>query len=376
LRAVSAISASDIWSVGNVGGHALATHWNGSQWSIVSAPNAGVGDNILNGVSGTSSADVWEVGYYWFGTENRTLIEHWDGAAWSIVPSPNTNKRLNVLNGVVAISPSDAWAVGSATSGQAFDLTTLILHWDGTSWSIIPSPSPGTPGFNELNAVAANSANDVWAVGSLTNSGEFAQTLIQHWDGTSWSVIPSANVPNTNNELYGVVALGPNDVWAVGYWGNAAFGFFTLVEHWNGSTWSVVSSPSPAGDDILYAVSATGASDIWAVGRSRNTFTFRTSGLIEHWDGNSWSQVFGPGAEALYGVVAVSPGDAWAVGDSSGLASIGRWNGSSWSTFPSPQVAGRLFAATAISACDVWAVGQRYVEGVGILTLNEHFSCN
>jgi len=378
LRAVSAVNQNDIWSVGT-NSHALAEHWNGSQWSIVSAPNAGVGDNILNGVSGNSSTDVWEVGYYWFGTENRTLIEHWDGAAWSIVPSPNEYKRLNVLNGVTAISPSNAWAVGNATSSQAPDQTTLILHWDGTSWSTVPSPSPGTGGHNELSAVAAYSANDIWAVGSLTNSGDYSKTLIEHWDGTSWSVIPSANVPGVNNGLYGVVALAPNDVWAVGYEGVVEFE--TLIEHWDGSAWAVVPSPSPEGfSSILSAVSSTGASDIWTVGRTRNPFTFRTGSLIEHWNGNSWTEVIGFGGDgpdsALYGVAAVSPGDAWAVGDSGGLALIGRWSGSSWSAFPSPYVAARLFAATAISACDVWAVGQRYVESVGFLTLNEHFSCN
>jgi hypothetical protein len=162
----------------------------------------------------------------------------------------------------------------------------------------------------------------------------------------------------------------------MGYSGISSNGFSTLVQHWNGSTWSIVSSPNPQNDDILSAVSATAANDIWAVGRSRNPFTSRTSALIERWDGNRWSQVFGFGADALYGVAAVSPGDAWTVGDSAGLSSIGRWNGSSWSAFPSPSVAGRLYAATAITACDVWAVGQRYVEGVGILTLNERFTCN
>jgi hypothetical protein len=377
LRAVSARSASDVWTAGQFSGHALTEHWNGSEWSQVSAPNAGVGSNILNGVSGTSSTDVWEVGYYWFGTENRTLIEHWDGAAWTIVPSPNEYVRLNVLNGVDAISPSDAWAVGRASSGQAFDQTTLILHWDGTSWSIVPSPSPGT-WFNELYGVAANSADDVWAVGSRTSASEYAKTLIEHWDGTSWSVIPSPNVPGVNNELYGVVALGPNDVWAVGYQGVVEFE--TLIEHWDGSAWTIVPSPSvPGYSSILSAVSASGPSDIWAVGRTRNPDNYRTGTLIEHWDGNSWSQVIAFGGNgpdhALYGVTAVSPGDAWAVGDSGGLALIGRWNGSSWANFPSPPIAGRLLAATAITACDVWAVGQRYVENIGFQTLNEHFTC-
>lgn len=375
VRAVSATSASDIWAVGD-NSHTLAEHWNGSSWSIVSTPNNGVGDNILNGVNGSASNDVWEVGYYAFGTWKQTLIEHWNGIEWSLVLSPNTNNRLNELNGVVAISATNAWAVGSASSGNALDQITLTLHWDGTAWSIIPSPSPGTLGLNSLYAVAANSANDVWAVGSFTNTGEFAQTLIVHWDGTSWEVTPSANVSGDNNELYGVVALAPDNVWAVGYHGNAAFGFLTLIEHWNGATWSIVSSPSPFGDDILRAVSASGATDIWSVGRSRNPSTFRTTGLLEHWNGNTWSQVLGLAAEdtVLYGVAAVSPADAWAVGDGGGLALIGRWDGSSWNVFPSPNVTGRLLATTAITACDAWAVGLQYVEGVGFLTLNEHFT--
>ena len=100
--------------------------------------------------------------------------------------------------------------------------------------------------------------------------------------------------------------------------------------------------------------------------------------MIEHWNGNSWSQVFGAGPEdsALYGVAAISPGEAWAVGDGAGLTLIDRWNGSSWSVFPSPNVTGRLNATTAITACDVWAVGQRYVPNTAMLTLNEHFTCN
>jgi len=376
LSAVSAISASDIWAVGN-NSHTLAEHWNGSSWSMVSTPNAGVGENILNGVSGTASTDVWEVGYFAFGTWKRTLIEHWNGTDWSIIPSPNPNNRLNQLNGVVSISSANAWAVGNTSSGNALDQTTLILQWDGAQWSIAPSPSPGTGGLNTLYAVAGTAANDIWAVGSFTNNGEFAQTLVAHWDGSSWSLIPSANMPGTNNELYSVVALSPNDVWAVGYWGNAASGFSTLVEHWNGSTWSMVSSPNPQGDNFLSAVSDTSANDVWAVGRSRNPSTFMTTTLIEHWDGNSWSQVQGFGVEpesAAYGVAAVSPGDAWAVGDGGGLALIGRWNGSSWGVFPSPSVTGRLLGTAAITACDVWAVGLQYVEGVGFLTLNEHFT--
>src|SRR4030095_6035222 len=100
----------------------------------------GIGDNVLNSVSGSASTDVWGVGYYTFEIEKRTLVEHWNGSEWSIVPSPNTDKRINVLNGMVAISPSNVWAVGSATS-DGLEQTTLILQ------------CPGTAGLNTLYAV-------------------------------------------------------------------------------------------------------------------------------------------------------------------------------------------------------------------------------
>ncbi len=370
LTAVRAIGANDIWSVGE-NSHTLAEHWNGTTWSKAKTPNTGIGQNVLNGVSGTTSTDVWEVGYYTFGVEERTLIEHWNGASWSIVPSPNSGKVNNVLNGVVAISPTNVWAVGSADSNIVADRTTLILHWDGTSWRIVPSPSPGTDGLNSLAGVtaASNSANDVWAVGNSSSSG-FLSTLTEHWNGSTWSVVPSPNVAGTNNALNGVVALGANNVWAVGYSGS---GFFsTLTEHWNGSGWSIVSSPD-AGSDVLYGVSGTGASDVWADGEFDASF-------IEHWNGSSWSivaNVNNVASNYLRGVAAVSPGDAWAVGSDGTNPLIKHWNGSSWSIFanPEPGGGGADFGVTAITSCDVWAVGRTYATNIGFQTLDEHFTC-
>ena len=256
LTAASTITSSDIWSVG-YDGSTLAEHYNGTGWSIASTPNAGVGKNVINTVSGSSSTDVWEAGYYWAGAEQLTLIEHWNGVNWSIVPSANSGKVYNVLNGIVAISPTNAWAVGSADSGNS-DQTTLILHWDGTSWSVISSPSPGTAGLNVLYGVTANSASDIWAAGSLQSNGSPEQTLIEHYNGSTWSVVSSPNVSGTNSGLFSVTGLGQNNVWAVGYSGS---GWWTaLVEHWNGSSWSIIPSPNRGSQysDILYSVSGTG----------------------------------------------------------------------------------------------------------------------
>jgi hypothetical protein len=156
-----------------------------------------------------------------------------------------------------------------------------------------------------------------------------------------------------------------------------------LVEHWNGSSWSIVPSPDPQNtSSILRTVSATGAADIWADGFSTNLLTNRDGVLIEHWNGSSWSISAGvspyPGPSDLYGAAALSPGDAWAVGGSGGLTLIERWNGSSWTvlTSPNPNGGDTLLATTAITSCDVWAVGETYITNIGFQTLDEHFTCN
>src|SRR6266568_1987240 len=109
---------------------------------------------------------------------------------WSVVPSPNGSSSSG-LSAVAAVSANDVWAVGSSGS-QMSGGQTLIEHWNGTSWSVVTSPGPAT-GNNELFSVSAASASSIWTVGFLTNntSGQTPndQTLIEHWNGSSWSVV-------------------------------------------------------------------------------------------------------------------------------------------------------------------------------------------
>src|SRR5207248_4313678 len=110
---------------------------------------------------------IWAVG----DLVSQTLVLHWDGSSWSIVPSPSPGSS-NYLRGVAAVSSNDVWAVGDYSGG------TLVLHWNGAKWSIVPSP-----GTAQLKRVAVVAANDVWAVGNYYNNG--VQTQIEHWDGSS-----------------------------------------------------------------------------------------------------------------------------------------------------------------------------------------------
>jgi hypothetical protein len=160
---------------------------------------------------------------------------------------------------VAVLAPNDIWAVGYAGSCFSCVGNTLILHWNGTAWSIVPSPNMGGS-TNNLYAVGAITANDIWAAGDYFN-GSIFQTLLLHWNGTAWSIVPSPNVSGVSNNMWEVAAIASNDVWAVGDAGR------TLALHWDGIGWSLASTPNPgAGPDLFYGADAVTSTDVWAVG--------------------------------------------------------------------------------------------------------------
>ncbi len=164
---------------------------------------------------------------------------------WKVVRSPNKTNS-NYLYAVTANSASDAWAVGSAYNSSIQNQLTLVEHWKGTSWAIVPSPNPGTAKFcgfqdyagNYLYGVAAISTNDVWAVGEICPYG-VGQTLAEHWNGTQWTLMASPSEPGAENStLVAVAAVSGNDVWTVGNYqvGGGAYQWNTLIEHWDWGT--------------------------------------------------------------------------------------------------------------------------------------------
>ncbi len=314
FNAVAVIAPTDVWAVG----HFVATagspnlqsiieHFNGVSWSLVPNPNPH-DTNRLDGISADSASDVWAVG-----SSSTTvgvtytqfpLVEHFNGVSWSEVSVVNPGTQI-VLRGVAALSPTNVWIVGFTDN---MNTAPVIEHFDGTAWSIVPSPNPGVAG-SILAAITAVSPTDIWAVGSNFSKGYVAQpALIEHWDGTRWSVVatPSGGAGN----LLGVSASSSTDVWAVG---NA--GINQMIEHWNGASWSVVTAPAPD-DTSLNAVTALGPNDAWAVGTGH--FSGSPMALLEHWDGSAWSVASSPlGAEHgdLNGVASLPGGLVWAVSE-------------------------------------------------------------
>jgi hypothetical protein len=320
LLATAAIADNDIWAVGfsdqvpapPVVDSTLAEHFNGTNWSIIPTPNVSSQGSEFFGVAGAVSNDVWAVGFR-FGTQNPDfgvqLIEHWDGTSWSVDTTGPTIEG-DSLQGVTVVSSNNFWAVGGA-GGNA-----LVEHWDGTSWSIVSNNVIASAGA--LSAVSADSANDVWAVGESGTGGP----PILHFDGTNWSLSLVPSHPDI--EATSVTALSPTNVWAVGSVGvffNHRTHRRAAIEHWDGTSWSIVSSPdptkSPGLDSSLDGIASISANDIWVVG-SVITSRGQMATLTEHWDGTSWKIIgsSNPGnfSDALFGATALSDGTAAAVG--------------------------------------------------------------
>ncbi len=147
----------------------------GAEWQIVTSPNGINPVNELHGVSVVSETDVWAVGVS-YNTErslSTTLIEHWNGVQWSVVPSPNPSSTLNILSAVAAVSTNDVWAVGFAPTSST---SVVIMHWNGTTWSVVPNPTSAMT-LTGLAALAVISTNDIWAVGSGRIGDEDATAL-------------------------------------------------------------------------------------------------------------------------------------------------------------------------------------------------------
>ena len=326
LYGVSAVSNNDVWAAGryigaNSADKTLVEHWDGARFRQVTSPDPQPND-VLFGVEAVSGTDVWAVGETWPATAevDSPLAEHFDGSSWTVVPLPALPSGSGLLRGVAAGSPGDVWAVGSELSGPAnSNAATLTEHWDGTAWHVVSSPDPGRYG-NYLDSVTVVSPRDVWAVGTSGTTAHGTATLIEHWDGTRWSVVPSPDA-GIQDSLASVAAVSAGDVWAAGdYFTDTGGGsqVLTLALHFNGKQWSQVASPSPDAHNNFLAITAVSSRDVWAVGGSDSG----AAALVEHWNGARWRVAAEPyrhgGANFLYAVSAGAGPGVWAAGSLSG----------------------------------------------------------
>ena len=339
-------------------------------WQTVPSPLLGTNNNSLGAVAGSGPDDVWAVGDFLpdapASNQDATLslAEHFNGTTWTAVPTPNAGPNFNTLFGVAA-SGGRAWAVGAALNAD-YRAQALVEQWDGTTWTVADTPQPG-PAGNQLYAASATSPSDVWAVGNQQAAGGRFTTLVEHFDGKAWHQVASPNPGSAGDHLYGVAAIAPDNVWAVGQQLAEAGPDQPLIEHFDGQRWSVVASPRLAtGTNALYSVAA-GPAGVFAAGEADSDMT-GAHALVEHLTPGGWQRVgLPPTGSAWTNVwgIAVTGGTVWAAGTTYNAttgnndALMLRGDGNHWSVapVPDPGSGSNILGGIATTGSQVWAAG-------------------
>jgi hypothetical protein len=256
------------------------------------------------------------------------------------------------LESLAAVSADDVWAVG--TVGIVGRNRSLAEHWDGRHWRVVKTPNP-TPEFAgqrqaELRDVVAVASNDVWAVGSSDAKALENQALIEHWDGRQWKLVSSpALAPRAS--LWGVAGDSSNDVWAVGTDDKGL-----LILRWNGSAWRRLSAPSAPALSSVRGVAVLSRNDVWVVGSFPGRPPAPLS-LAAHWDGRRWLTAKLPQVPGSLGsLAALSSADIWAVTGAAGTGVVMHWDGVRWRAYPHLSTVGPSSDVTVVSRRDAWLV--------------------
>lgn len=248
-------------------------------------------------------------------------------------------------------------------------------------WAVVQNPNPASY-ENVFRGVACPGAFQCWAVGWQTNLGASPRSLIERWNGRSWSVVDGGNVDNASttelDQLYGITCTGVSNCWAVGiYSKGGASSTQPLWVHWDGTSWTA--STHAVGDGSaqygLKSVSCVDADNCWAAG---DTFDRSKLGVwIEQWNGTTWINDPVTDVGVLYGISCADAKHCWAVGDtgeSSGLGIppfktlIEAWNGTAWSLQASPNQGdsnNMLRDVSCVSASMCWAAGLYHAQNTG-----------
>jgi hypothetical protein len=298
LNAITALSATNVWTVGQDSGSPQIDHWNGSTWSQSTLPSGPCSvfeaDCALTGVSGDSATDVIATGEGTIPTSSGWVTEalafRWNGTAWSQLAVPGSI-TYDEMEHVQAFSPTDAWAVGVGASAATGDAVATALNWNGTTWTPVATPVSTTENLS-VNAISGTSASDIWVVGETVTPGyrdrQFT-SVIMHYNGSSWTQMTAPD----NSGLLDVDAVSPTDAWAIAADGS--------VLNWNGTAWTVTTQLAQ-GNTAIAALSPT---DVWVAGVVSLT----------HYNGTSWASTSIPaGVNALTGHAVLSPGDIWFAG--------------------------------------------------------------
>jgi hypothetical protein len=294
LYGVVSRSASDVWAVGvqtdsSFNETALIEHDAGSGWvSVPAAPLIATGSELTKVTGVPGSAALWSVGDYVPSgqSSSQPLIERWDGANWTVTPTPVFPGGAD-LTDVTAIGATSARAAGDRWNTQISGLQTLVLHWNGSAWKAVPSRNYLTDETRVSAIDRVPGSKSVWMAGQHSANTGAARTLTERYTSSTgkWKLISSPNLTTGHNVLTGLAPITGSQVFASGYAYTDSNGspIHTLLELWNGTTWKLVTSPSPPNADgvLADAVRVPGTSQVWSAGYRTNLTTTTTAPLVE-----------------------------------------------------------------------------------------------
>ena len=316
-------------AVGFSGTDTLIETWTGTSWSITPSPNAPSPstEDELDGVSCSGPTFCVAVGYDDVTSVGTPLVEMWDGSTWTIATTPSTGATRTYLNSVSCVSPTACTAAGYVDTGSAY--TPLVETWNGSAWTVAATVTPTGSTDSAFDAVSCQTSGFCVATG-YTSDGSYDQTLIETWQGGSWSITPSPDTSTTENQyLYSVSCASPTVCSTVGYAENASTlnGDDNLVLDWNGSTWTVAPVPSAGADGGgLDGVDCFGPTSCVAVGYVYTGPSYSAyHNQVLAWSGSTWASQAAPsaspiGRDYLAGLSCVPGSTCTAVGATGGTS--------------------------------------------------------
>jgi hypothetical protein len=284
LGSASCVAVGKSTLSGAVG--SFAATGNPGEWTVTSTPTpAGASASELVDVDCSTTVSCTAVGSFILSGAKKPLAMKWNGTSWSILTTPvPVGATSSELTGLECLSPNSCTAVGTYTvSGTK---KTLAMSWNGSSWSVVTTPTPSGATSSELTAVSCTATTFCMASGTYTSSGR--KNLAMKWNGTAWSVVATPNYAESlESVLNGIACTSTSWCSAVGYYRSSSSDE-TSAMTWNGTTWTLVSSPSDGFSDQLRDVTCASSAACTAVGISDANIGLPI-GLVHTWDGSKWT---------------------------------------------------------------------------------------
>jgi hypothetical protein len=302
--------------------HAVAT-----AWSLATSPlQAPLGDVSCVGANFCAAV----------GTLDQNVgsgLALWNGNTWTASSDPAAS-LLPSLRRVSCLSSSFCMAVGQRLNDATSSTNTLVEYWNGSSWSVLASPQ-GALANSELRSVSCTSTSFCLAVGSSTSLGSIlTQTLSEVWNGALWSALPNPVGLGGALNLMSVSCASSSYCVSLGYGaGGGPLGVVASQLLWNGLSLSVpnlAAAAPPVGG--LSCVSPT-----FCMAAANNTYS--------RWDGSSWSNLpvaASSEADSATALTCTSTTFCISAGSRDGHETgyitqtlVKEWNGTSWNYVPS-----------------------------------------